>query len=56
MSPAELKKLNVEHFQRVLDRTSAPDERTKVERLIAQERAKADSAYPVDQSPRASRR
>ena len=49
MSPAELKKLNIDHFQRVLDRTTDLDERAKIEGFIVEERAKAHSAYPADQ-------
>jgi hypothetical protein len=54
MSPAELKNLNIEHFQRVLDRTTDPDERTKIKAFINEERAKPDSAYPSDSAGSAS--
>jgi len=47
MSPADLKRLNVEHFERVLARTTDPTERAKVVRFIVEERAKPDSAYPA---------
>lgn len=50
MSPAELKKLNVEHFRRVLDRTTDVEERQKIERLIKEEHGKPDGAYPADQA------
>lgn len=52
MSPAELRKLNVEHLQRVLDRTADPQERARIARFIGEEREKPDSAYPVDDPPR----
>jgi hypothetical protein len=48
MSPAELRKLNVEHFGRLLVRTTDPAERTRIARFIAEEHAKPDSAYPDD--------
>lgn len=51
MSPAELRRLNVEHLQKVLDGTADPQERARIERLKGEERAKPDSAYPVDASP-----
>lgn len=51
MSPADLKRLNIEHFQRVLARTAEPEKRAHIERLIAEERAKSDSAYPPDKPP-----
>ena len=46
MSPAELRRLNVEHFERVLARTMDHAERRKIAVLIAEERAKPDDAYP----------
>lgn len=54
MSPTELRRLNVEHLQRVLDRTADPQERARIERLVDEERAKPDSAYPADHSPLAA--
>lgn len=53
MSPADLKRLNIEHFQRVLTRTAEPEKRAHIERLIAEERAKSDRAYPPDNAPQA---
>jgi|GEM_PF-5868682 len=50
MSPAELKKLNIEHFQRVLDRTTETAARAKIKGFIVEERAKPDSAYPTSRS------
>jgi len=46
MSPAELKRLNVQHFTRVLARTTDATERAKIARFIVEEQAKPDSAYP----------
>ena len=42
----ELRRVNVEHFRKLLDRTSDPAERARLEALIAEELAKPDSAYP----------
>jgi hypothetical protein len=36
----------------VIARTADAQERARIERFITEERAKPDSAYPVDQSPR----
>jgi len=47
MSPAELRRLNVAHFGRLLDQTTDPEERTRIARFIVEERAKPDSAYPA---------
>jgi hypothetical protein len=49
-TPAELKRLNLEHFEHVLQRTSNPAERARIEELIQEERAKADTAYPPSRS------
>ncbi len=49
-TPQELRRLNVEHFEEVLARTTDPAERERIRRLIAEERAKADSAYPQSRS------
>lgn len=46
MTPAELKKANLDHFKKLLDRTTDPDERRRIEGLVLDERLKADSAYP----------
>jgi hypothetical protein len=56
MSPAELTMLNLARFQRMLDRTSDPQERARIEQLVKEERAKNDSAYPLDYPPQAPRR
>jgi hypothetical protein len=50
MTPAELKRANLDHFKRLLDRTSDPDERRRIEALVAEERLKAEVAYPNSQS------
>jgi len=48
MAPAELRRLNVEHFQRHLILEMEPERRGIVERLLAEEQLKPDSAYPPD--------
>lgn len=50
MSPTELRRLNIVRFSEVLARTTDAPERSRIEHLIAQERAKPDSAYPVDET------
>ena len=47
MSPADLRKLNVEHFEHLLARTTDPKERARIARLIVEERTKPDGAYPA---------
>lgn len=47
MSPAEQKKLSIRHLQGVLERTTDPAVRAKIESFIVEERAKPDSAYPT---------
>ncbi|MDP1873114.1 hypothetical protein [Phenylobacterium sp.] len=47
MSPADLKRLNIEHFERVLTRTTDVAERAKIARFIVEELAKPDRAYPA---------
>ncbi|HWA61825.1 MAG TPA: hypothetical protein VG939_10640 [Caulobacteraceae bacterium] len=47
MTPAELKKANLDHFKRLLGRTSDPAERLRIEGLLAEERLKSNSAYPT---------
>ena len=51
VSPAELKRLNVVHLQKVLDRTVDLPERDRLARLIVEEQVKPDCAYPIDSSP-----
>lgn len=46
MTPAELKKANLDHLKKLLDRTTDPDERRRIEGLVLDERLKDDSAYP----------
>ena len=55
MSPAELKRRNIEHFQRMLNRTANLRARTEIEGLIVDERAGADSEYPAPGPRGASR-
>lgn len=50
MSPTELKRLNIKHFERVLARTTDADERAKIARFIVEEHAKPDGAYPAQRS------
>jgi hypothetical protein len=47
MSPADLKRLNLEHFARLLARTVDLAERAKIARFIVEEHAKPASAYPT---------
>lgn len=51
MSPDDLKRLNIAHFQRVLSRTMDDTERVRINALIDEERAKADTAYPKPKPP-----
>ncbi len=46
MTPERLKQLNLQHFDRLLERTTDPEERARIERLIAEEKAKVEGAYP----------
>jgi hypothetical protein len=48
MTPADLKQLNLDHFARMHARTSDPEERERIARLIAEERVKPDDSYPAD--------
>lgn len=49
-TPNELKRMNIEHFEQILARTSDPQERARIEQLIEEERVKADCAYPPSRS------
>ena len=51
MTPAELKQANLDHFKQLLERTSDPKERTRIEGLAAGERLKPDGAYPIRRAP-----
>jgi hypothetical protein len=44
---AYVQKLNVERFERLLRSVTDPDNRAQIARLLAEERAKDDSAYPI---------
>jgi hypothetical protein len=46
VSPDELKRLNIEHFERLLARTTDQKERSKIAHLIIEEQNKPDDAYP----------
>lgn len=46
MTPERLKQLNLQHFDRLLERTTDPEERARIEGLIAEEKAKVEAAYP----------
>jgi hypothetical protein len=54
MTPAELRQANIDRFVRMLALESDPEKQTVVEKLLAEERLKPDSAYPVSQ-PKAVR-
>lgn len=47
MTPAELKAANLVLLQRLLDRTIDPSERQRIAALLAEERRKPRSAYPL---------
>lgn len=47
MSPAELKQANLDHFRRLLEHASDPDQRVRIEGLMAEEKLKPASAYPL---------
>lgn len=47
MSPEELKQANIEHFQRLLVSETDVEKRRMLEKLIAEERQKPESAYPA---------
>lgn len=46
MSPDELKRLNIEHFERILARATDQKERSKIAQLIIEEQNKFNDAYP----------
>lgn len=48
MTPDELRQANVEHFRALLNRTTDPAERGRIERLLREERGKPASAYPTE--------
>jgi hypothetical protein len=48
MSPAELKKLNIKHFEQLLESETDAQKRAMIKHLLAEERAKDDGAYPVE--------
>ena len=50
MAPDDLKQLNITRFERLLLAETDPEKRARIERLLAEEQAKDDSAYPADRS------
>jgi hypothetical protein len=46
VTPAELRRSNIEHFRLLLERTRDAAERSRIERLLQEERLKPDDAYP----------
>jgi len=48
MTPEELRKANIDHFRKLLERTADLDERARIERLLSEERSKPGSAYPAE--------
>jgi hypothetical protein len=49
-TPGELRHWNIDHFEHLLERTKDAEERAKIQRLIEEERAKVDGAYPASRS------
>lgn len=49
-TPDELRAMNIEHFERLLEHTSDPDERARITRLLDEERRKSASDYPPSRS------
>ena len=48
MSPKELRQTNIARFERLLFDEAGSEKRALIERLLAEERGKPDSAYPVE--------
>jgi hypothetical protein len=48
MTPSDLKRLNVDRFERMLRSETDPEKLALIGRLLAEERVKDDSAYPAD--------
>ena len=51
MAPAELRYMNIARFQGLLLSEIDPYKLAQIERLLAEERLKPDSAYPPDDHP-----
>jgi hypothetical protein len=49
-TPDELRWMTIEHFEHLLERTTDPDERARIQRFLEEERCKADSAYPASRA------
>jgi hypothetical protein len=50
MTADELRKANIDHFRKLLERTADADERARIERLLAEEQGKPGSAYPEERA------
>ena len=48
MTAKLVRRLNIAHFERLLRTETGRDKRDMIIRLLAEERVKADSAYPVE--------
>ncbi len=46
MTPDDLRRANVRRFQDLLRRTTAPDVRARIERLLEEEQHRPDTDYP----------
>lgn len=49
MTPVELRQANIDRFVRMLTSEADPEKRIVIEKLLAGERLKPDSAYPAAQ-------
>jgi hypothetical protein len=47
MSPDHQRQLNVERFEHLLEHERDPELRSRIAKLLSEERAKPDSAYPA---------
>jgi len=48
MTAKLVRRLNIERFERLLRTETGEAKRAMITRLLAEERAKADSAYPLE--------
>jgi hypothetical protein len=48
MSPKQLRQANIARFERLLVDETGSERRALIQRILAEERAKPDSAYPVE--------
>lgn len=44
--PSDLRQMNIDRFMKLLEGASGPAEQDRIKWLIAEERAKPDTAYP----------